>query len=124
MLRKLRLLIVLVTVGLGVTGYALYLGNGAPAASPISSVESASGKPFVVKIHAQWCPVCLVTKDVWSEIAEFYAARVNLVVLDFTNEATTAASWAEVRRLGFGESFDEYSGASGYILVLDAGIAR
>ena len=119
MLRKLLILIALVTVGLGATGYALYLGNGAPASSPISPVETASGKPFVVKLHAQWCPVCLVTKDVWSDIAEAYADRVNLVVMDFTNDATTAASWAEARRLGFGESFDEYGGASGFIVVLD-----
>jgi thiol-disulfide isomerase/thioredoxin len=94
--------------------------NGAPVVASISAADAAAaGKPYVVKMHAQWCVVCMTTKDEWSEIEKTYAGRVNLLVLDFTNEAKTEASRAEAARLGLQKFFDEYSGASGMIAVLD-----
>ena len=74
---------------------------------------------MAVKLHAQWCAVCMVTKDVWSQIEETYAGRVNLVVLDFTTQATTDASRTEATRLGLNKVFDEYEGVTGTILVVD-----
>jgi hypothetical protein len=61
----------------------------------------------------------MVTKGVWSQIAEAYAGRVNLVVLDFTTDANVEASKAEAARLGLTKFFDEYGGATGTIVVLD-----
>jgi hypothetical protein len=60
-----------------------------------------------------------VTKGVWSQIEETYSGRANLVVLDFTTDADTAASRAEAARLGLGTFFDEYAGATGTVVVLD-----
>jgi thiol-disulfide isomerase/thioredoxin len=101
-------------------GCVLYVSNSAPAVPAISAVEAATtGKPYVVKLHAQWCPACLVTKGVWSQIEESYSGRAHLVVLDFTNQATTDASKVEATRLGLGRLFDEYAGASGIVVVLD-----
>jgi thiol-disulfide isomerase/thioredoxin len=98
----------------------LYVSNAAPAVPVVSPVEAAkSGKPYVVKLHAQWCAVCMITKGVWSQIEETYASRVNLVVLDFTTEKNAAASRAEAARLGLTAFFDEYGGATGTIAVLD-----
>lgn len=117
-----RVLAVVASVGalLLVGAYVMYVMNPAPTAPAISSEEAArSGKPYVVKIHAQWCAVCMATKRVWSEIQDAYANRVNLLVLDVTNRATSDASRAEARRLGLEQFFDEYAGGTGTILVLD-----
>jgi thiol-disulfide isomerase/thioredoxin len=109
-----------VVVVLAAFGYIMYASNRAPAVPAISDAEAANpGKPYVVKLHAQWCPVCMVTKGVWSEIEDTYSRRVNLVVLDFTNRANTDASRAEAERLGLEGFFDEYAGSTGTIVVLD-----
>jgi len=116
-----KTLIVLVSLGVGLLGigYALYLGNRAPTVGPIPAAEiAAPTRPYVVKLHAQWCSVCLVTKDVWAQIEQAYAGRVNLVVLDFTNQANTDASRSEAKRLGLASFFDEYEGAAGTVVVL------
>jgi thiol-disulfide isomerase/thioredoxin len=120
MIRKVLLSIAAAGVTLIGAAAVLYVTNGPPAVSPIPSHEAAaSDKPYVVKLHAQWCPVCLVTKDVWSDIEEAYAGRVNLVVLDFTSEATTRASEVEARRLHLEAVVDELSGATGMVVVVD-----
>jgi thiol-disulfide isomerase/thioredoxin len=109
------LLAVLIT-----SGFILYMRNTAPVVPPVSAVEAANTvKPYVVKLHAQWCAVCMVTKGVWSEIEKTYAGRVNLLVLDFTTEAKAEASRAEATRLGLTKFFEEYGGATGNIVVLD-----
>ena len=104
------------------TGVFLYMGNAAPAVAAVTPAEAADpNRPFVVKLHAQWCPICLVTKDVWYDLAAEYEGRANLVVFDFTDEASTAASRAEAERLGLGAFFAEYTGMSGAIAVIDGG---
>jgi hypothetical protein len=61
----------------------------------------------------------MLTRGVWSLVEAAYSTRANLVVFDFTNQATTDASRAEAGRLGFGKAFDENAGWTGTILVLD-----
>ena len=118
--RRVFAFVVAVVSLLFVGAYALYVMNPAPTVPAISVEEAASsGKPFVVKIHAQWCAVCMATKRVWSQIQDAYANRVNLLVLDVTNRATADASRAEARRLGLEQFFDEYAGGTVTILVLD-----
>jgi hypothetical protein len=98
----------------------LYTRNATPVVPQVAAHEAAApGAPWVVKLHAQWCPVCMWTKGVWSDIEHTYASRVRLVVLDFTNDATTAASRAEAERLGLGDFFEEAGFATGPIAVLD-----
>ena len=118
--KALRIATLLVTVAIA-SGLVLYIRNAPPVVPALSAVEATStAKPYVVKLHAQWCPVCMVTKGVWSEIEKTYAGRVNLVVLDFTNEARASASQAEAARLGLTKFFDEYGGATGTIVVMDS----
>ena len=94
--------------------------NATPAVQAIATADAAAaGAPWVVKLHAQWCPVCMLTKGMWSQIEERYAGRVRLAVFDFTDEATTAATRAEAERLGLGDVLDEAGFATGTILVLD-----
>lgn len=120
MLKKTVLVVMLLLAVLVSAGAILYIGNTAPSVPPLSPVEAATtGKPYVVKLHAQWCALCMITKDVWAQIDKTYAQRVNLVVLDFTTDADAEASRAEATRLGLTKFFDEYGGVTGTIVVLD-----
>ena len=75
MIRKLLLVATLMTVTLLGTVAALYAINAAPSVSDVSVADAA--KPVVVKLHARWCPDCLMQKDEWSQIEATYAGRVN-----------------------------------------------
>lgn len=109
-----------VVVAMAGTVAGLYLTNGAPQVRSLSAAEVASAnKPFVIKLHAQWCPKCRMTKGVWTEIEAAYADQVHMVVLDFTDDERVRASEAEARRLGLDVVWDEYAGATGIVLVLD-----
>jgi thiol-disulfide isomerase/thioredoxin len=121
MLKKLALACASIVVLLAAVALVLYARNTAPVVPAIAleSISANPAKPYVVKLHAQWCPLCMVTKDVWAQIEAAYADRVHLVVLDFTNEARTAASRAEATRLGLNALFDEYEGVTGAVLVVD-----
>src|SRR4051812_30605183 len=79
-----------ILLGLLASGVVVYATNTAPVVAVVSAAEVRSPtKPFVVKVHAQWCPVCMSTKGVWAKVQKAYAERVNLVVFDLTNETTT-----------------------------------
>jgi hypothetical protein len=98
----------------------MYAKNAAPAVREISSAEAAEfGKPFVVKLHAQWCANCMLTKSVWSQIEQAYSSRAHLVVFDFTNNATTEASRTRAKRIGLEKFLEEHGGDTGTIAVLD-----
>jgi thiol-disulfide isomerase/thioredoxin len=119
MLKKAALVFVAVCLALAGTGYVMYRANAAPVVPPISSVDASNpNKPFVVKLHAQWCSVCLMTTTVWSQIEEEYSGRVNFLVLDFTDEQSTDASRARAERVGLQRVFDE-AGSTGVVLVVD-----
>src|SRR5688572_12088118 len=120
MIRKLLLAALSMTVALAGTVSILYVLNAPPTVPILSAADAAaSSKPYVVKLHAQWCPYCILTKDEWSQIEQAYAGRVHLVVLDFTSEAATERSRAEAQRLNLGRFFEEYAGATGMVVVLD-----
>jgi thiol-disulfide isomerase/thioredoxin len=120
MFRKILIGTGVVLAVLATSGYLVYAGNAAPIVATVSASAAADpNRPFIIKLHAQWCPICLVTRDVWSELAAEYEGQANLVVFDFTNEASTRASEAEANRLGLGAFFAEYAGMSGAIAVID-----
>lgn len=116
-----RLLVVVAIAGALIgAGSFLYARNATPVVPPLATADAAvAGAPWVIKMHAQWCPVCMLTKGMWSEIEQTYAGRVRLAVFDFTTDETTSASRAEAERLGLGYVFDDAAYATGTILVLD-----
>jgi thiol-disulfide isomerase/thioredoxin len=120
MIRKLLVAAAAIAVALTGTVAVLYGINGAPVVPTLSVAEAAaSAKPVVVKLHARWCPYCLLTKDEWARIEQAYAGRVNFVVLDATHEAAIERSRQEAERLNMRQFFDEYNGATGVVVVLD-----
>ncbi len=120
MIKKALLSVTVLAVVLVAVASVMYVRNATPTVPTISLVEAANpSRPYVVKLHAQWCPICMLTKAVWSQIEVGYSGRANLVVFDFTNQATTDLSRAEARRLGLEKFFDENAGWTATIAVLD-----
>lgn len=119
MAKKVLVTIAVAIVAFASAGFFLYKSNVAPTVAPLTSARLEESKPVVVKLHAQWCPVCMVTKNVWSQIETTFGDRVHLVVLDFTDEAATAASEAEAKRLGLEAFYAEFAGVTGMIAILD-----
>ena len=104
------------------TATILYARNDAPVVPAIASADAAApGSPWVIKLHAQWCPVCMLTKGMWSQVEQHYSGRVRLAVFDFTDEATTAATRLEAERLGLTAVLEEIGFATGPVVVLDGG---
>jgi hypothetical protein len=119
-MRKILSVALVVVVAVVATGAILYARNSTPVVAAIATADaSAPGAPWVVKMHAQWCPVCMLTKGMWSQIEDAYTGRVRLAVFDFTDETTTAATRAEAQRLGLGAFLEEAGFATGTIIVLD-----
>ena len=120
MIKKTLLVVTFLAVAVVAVASVMYVRNAPPAVPTISDVEAANpSRPYVVKLHAQWCPICMLTKTVWSQIEVAYSGRANFVVFDFTNQATTDRSRAEAQRLGLEKFFDDNAGATGTIAVLD-----
>lgn len=120
MLRKLLLAFAGGFGMLCVVGALLYVTNTTSPLAPIALADvERSTKPYVVKIHAQWCSVCQATKGAWEEVVEAYRDKVHLLVLDFTTEATSAAAVAEAKRLGLDAVIDNYHGATGLVVIVD-----
>lgn len=117
MVRRMLLVVTFVAAALGGTVAVLLAANGPPPASVTSGADTS--KPFVVKLHARWCPYCLLQKDEWAQIETAYAGRVNFVVLDFTSERATERSRQEAERLNLAPFFENYAGATGLVVVLD-----
>jgi hypothetical protein len=119
-MRKALAVAVVLVAALIATGTVLYARNSTPIVPAIATADAeAAGAPWVVKLHAQWCPVCMLTKGMWSQIEARYAGRVRLAVFDFTDGTTTAATRAEAARLGLGPFLEEAGVATGTIVVLD-----
>ena len=121
MLNKKRWLIRGLVIGLVAgCGLLMFALNGAPKVPPVTRGDSAvESRPFVIKIHARWCPVCMLTKGSWAKLQRSYADRVNLLVFDLTTKASTRESRAEASRLGLEHFFEEHSGDVGSVYILD-----
>ncbi len=97
----------------------LSLGFAASApAEPVDAGDDAS-KPFVVKIHADWCGTCTRLNSTMAQLDAESGERVRIVVLDVTDRQRVAASMAEAERLGITDFFAAYKSKTGTVGVLD-----
>jgi thiol-disulfide isomerase/thioredoxin len=81
--------------------------------------ESDEAKPYVVKIHADWCGTCKMLEPTWTRIRSELGDEAHVVNLDVSDRAALQRSQAEAERLGISEFFREYRGSTGTIAVLD-----
>jgi len=85
--------------------------------APISDAVDAA-RPFVVKIHADWCGICTALIPTWHALDAQLGDGARLVLLDVTDRKAFEASRDEARRLGIEEFFDRYKARTGTIGVL------
>ena len=102
-----------------VLGVAVALAGNAAAGSgeAVSAAEDAS-KPFLVKIHADWCGTCTRMNPTFEALEQKVGSESRIVVLDVTDKTTTAAARTEAERLGVTAFFEEYKSKTGTVGVL------
>ena len=81
---------------------------------------SMADRPYVVKVHADWCGTCTRLNPVWSQLEASYGDRAELVLLDVTDREAVARSRATAERLGLGDFFAAHRSKTGVIAVLDS----
>jgi thiol-disulfide isomerase/thioredoxin len=99
---------------------ALLVGASAVGEAAAEAAASENARPFVVKIHADWCGTCRLLEPTWAELGDRYGEQVQFVLLDVTTASSLETSRAEAERLGLQSFFDRYKSKTGSIGVLDA----
>ncbi len=94
-------------------------GEAAYAQSVGKLAKKLQGKPVVVDIYASWCPACQNIAPTVSQLKEEYAGKVNFVVLDVSDRASTARSEAIARELGLSEFFAANKTQTGSLTIID-----
>jgi thiol-disulfide isomerase/thioredoxin len=73
----------------------------------ISAVSAfAKTKPTVVIIRADWCSACQKLEPEMMELMKQYDGKLNFVMLDVTNDETTAKAAAKAKSLGLSRFFE------------------
>lgn len=102
-----------------VFGVALLIATTTQGADTATSAAKDVSKPFVVKIHADWCGTCRMLEPTLAALDEKMGASARVVVLDVTNRKTYAAATIEAKRLGIESFFEQYKSKTGIVGVLD-----
>lgn len=76
------------------------------------------GKPYLVKIHADWCGSCKATKAVWKRVQQELGKQTTVVVLDVSSRTRYEKAVAEAERLEIEEFFQEYRTRTGVVGAL------
>ncbi len=95
----------------------LALAAGQASAGEVSAKADAT-KPFLVKIHADWCGTCTKLNATWEALEETVGSEARLVILDVTDKPALEAAQAEADRLGIAAFFAEYKARTGTVAVL------
>jgi len=94
-------------------------GESAHAQSVGKLAKKLQGKPVVVDIYASWCPACKNIAPTVSQLKKQYEGKVNFVVLDVSDRASTAKSEALARELGLSDFFAANKTQTGSLTIID-----
>ena len=78
----------------------------------------ASAKPYLVKVHADWCTSCAMLSLTWEKLVERHADDANIVILDVTDKEHTEKAAARAEELGIQEFYEANVGRTGTVGVL------
>jgi len=92
---------------------AMIIGAMTAATMAVTTVKSnprvaaaAKTKPRVVIIRADWCSACQQLEPTMMGLMQEYGNKLDFVMLDVTNEATTAQAAAKAKSLGLSSYFE------------------
>ena len=71
-----------------------------------AAVTFAQTKPTVAIIKADWCSACQKVEPIMMGLMKEYDGKVNFVMLDVTNDDTTAQAAAKAKSLGLTAFFE------------------
>ncbi|MGE0246565.1 MAG: thioredoxin domain-containing protein [Pyrinomonadaceae bacterium] len=71
-----------------------------------SKAAAAKTKPRVVIIKADWCSVCQKLEPTMMGLMQEYGGKMEFVMLDVTNDETTAQAAAKAKSLGLSSFFE------------------
>ena len=91
--------------------------SGASIGGPLA--QKLQGKPVVVDVYASWCSKCQNIAPTVSELKKEYEGKVEFVVLDVSDKATTAAAEATAQELGLSKFLAENKTQTGSITIVD-----
>jgi thiol-disulfide isomerase/thioredoxin len=74
----------------------------------------------VVVVRADWCPTCRRIEPTVTALEKEYAGRVSFLVLDVTDDATSARSTVAAEQAGVGAFFRD-NNATGIVAVFSRG---
>jgi len=72
----------------------------------MKSKSTGKAKPTVALIRADWCSACKQVEPIIQDLMQSYGGKLNLVILDVTNEETTAQAAAKAKSLGLSRFFE------------------
>lgn len=95
-----------------------------PCASKAKTVggplaQQLQGKPVLIDIYASWCPSCKNIAPTLSQLEQQYAGKVEFVVLDVTDKATTDKAIAKAKELGLSQFLETNKAQTGSLTIVD-----
>ena len=81
--------------------------------------EADKSRPFVVKVHADWCGTCTKLNPTWEEMQAKIGGDARFVIFDLTDKQAVLRSRAEAERLGLTPFLTRHKRSTGTIAVLD-----
>lgn len=72
----------------------------------MKSKAGGKAKPTIALIRADWCSACKKVEPIIQDLMQTYGGKFNLVVLDVTNDETTAQAIEKAKSLGLSSFFE------------------
>ena len=116
--RRLRRSAAGLAAGLGLVSGLLGLA-GIAVADAGDAAADCETKPYVVKIHADWCGSCRATQATWDRVVAELADQATMVRFDVTDRASYEVAVAEAEEFGLSDFLQDYRRRTGTIAVLD-----
>ena len=91
----------------------------APIEVARASASRCESKPYVVKIHADWCASCKASQATWAQVLSDLSDQATVVTLDVSDRVAFNESKVEAERLGISDFFQKFRSKTGTIAVLD-----
>jgi thiol-disulfide isomerase/thioredoxin len=86
--------------------------------------KELQGKPVLVDIYASWCEECQSIKPTLSTLKQQYSGKINFIVFDVTNKATTEAAQAKAQKLGLSAFFSENKSRTSTVAIMNPATGR